>query len=81
MTEASEEARDLAAAKAAAAKLQDAAAGGTPIAIPGAVDAAPTVALEPPSAPHPTAIPESTHQPPLADADRDELRLQAGRQK
>jgi len=69
---------ELAAAKAAAARLQESAAGGTPVAIPGAVDAAPTSVLEPPPAPNLTAVPDSTPQLPSTEDDREEDRLEGG---
>jgi len=69
---------DLAAAKAAAARLQEAATGGTPVAIPGSlanVGATPNPSLEPPEAPHPTAPPAGA---PLVDTDADETKLEGG---
>ncbi len=78
MGEAANGPNDLAAAKAAAARLQEAAAGGTPVAIPAAVDAAPTAPLEPPPAPHPSAVPDGTPPLPSTDADRAEDELDGG---
>jgi hypothetical protein len=69
---------DLAAAKAAAAKLQEAAAGGTPVAIPASlanVGATPNPSLEPPAAPHPSAPPSDA---PLVDLDSEETKLDGG---
>ena len=58
---------DVAAAKAAAAKLQEAAAGGTPVAIPGSTDPV-------------TAITPHDNLPPIpsTDDDRAEDRLDGG---
>jgi len=67
---------DLAAA--AAARLQEAATGGTPVAIPASlanVGATPNPSLEPPAAPHPTAPPAAA---PLVDTDSEETKLEGG---
>ncbi|HET9834412.1 MAG TPA: hypothetical protein VFP91_21965 [Vicinamibacterales bacterium] len=69
---------DLAAAKAAAARLQEAAAGGTPVAIPASLANAgvtPNASLEPPPAPHPSAQPSDA---PLIDIDAEESKLDGG---
>jgi hypothetical protein len=69
---------DLAAAKAAAARLQDAAAGGTPVSIPASLantGATPNPSLEPPAAPHPSAQPSDA---PLVDTDPEETKLEGG---
>jgi hypothetical protein len=69
---------DLAAAKAAAARLQDAAAGGTPVAIPASLanaGATPNPSLEPPTAPPPSAQPSDA---PLLDFDPEETKLEGG---
>jgi len=69
---------DLAAAKAAAARLQEAATGGTPVAIPAShanIGATPNPSLEPPTAPHPSAPPADA---PLVDPDPDESKLDGG---
>jgi hypothetical protein len=68
---------DLAAAKAAAARLQDAAAEGTPIPIPASltnIGATPNPSLTP-DAPHPSAPPADA---PLADLDPEETKLEGG---
>ena len=69
---------DLAAAKAAAERLQEAATGGTPVAIPASqanIGATPNPSLEPPTAPHPSAPPADA---PLVDPDPDESKLDGG---
>jgi len=69
---------DLAAAKAAGAKLQEAATGGTPVAIPASLanaGAMPNPSLEPPAAPHPSAPPVNA---PLIDPDAEESKLDGG---
>lgn len=69
---------DLAAAKAAAARLEEAAAGGTPVAIPASLANAgvtPNPSLEPPPAPHPSAQPSDA---PLIDTDPEETKLEGG---
>jgi predicted component of type VI protein secretion system len=69
---------DLAAAKAAAARLQEAATGGTPVAIPASLSNVGTTSnpsLEPPAAPHPTAPPAAA---PFVDTDSEEIKLEGG---
>jgi hypothetical protein len=69
---------DLEAAKAAAARLQEAATGGTPVAIPASLANAgvtPNPSLEPPPAPHPSAPPDDA---PLVDTDPEETKLEGG---
>jgi hypothetical protein len=69
---------ELAAAKAAAARLQEAATGGTPVAIPASranIGATPNPSLEPPAAPHPSSPPADA---PLVDGDPDETKLDGG---
>lgn len=69
---------DLPAAARAAARLQDAAAGGTPVAIPSSlanVGETPNASLEPPAASPPSALPDEA---PLADLDPDESKLDGG---
>jgi hypothetical protein len=69
---------DLTAPKAAAARLQEAAAGGTPVAIPASLANAgvtPNPSLEPPAAPHPSAAPSDA---PLVDLDPEETALDGG---
>jgi hypothetical protein len=63
---------DLAGAKAAEERRQHGAA------IPGAVDAGPTTSLEPPRAPHPSAVPEGTPGIASTDEDRADQRLEGG---
>jgi hypothetical protein len=68
---------DLAAAKAAAARLQDAAAEGTPVLIPASlanVGATQNPSLTPDD-PHPSA---SAADAPLADLDPEESKLDGG---
>ena len=68
---------DLAAAKAAAARLQDAAAEGTPVPIPASlanVGATPNPSFTP-DEPHPSA---SLADAPLVDLDPEETKLEGG---
>ena len=67
---------ELAAAKAAAATLQESAAGDTPVAIPGAVDVGSNPNLEP-SSPL-SAVPENTPPLPSTEEDVEEERLEGG---
>ncbi len=69
------EADDLAAAKAAAAKLQEASAGGVPVAIPAAWDETPAPMLDPSPSPHPTTSPA---EPPEPEDERREHILEGG---
>jgi hypothetical protein len=69
---------ELAAARAAAAKLQDSAAGLAPVAIPGGIDAGPTATLEPSPTGHLSAVPDTTPQPPSTDEDRADQQLEGG---
>ena len=69
---------DLAAAKAAAERLQEAAAGGTPVAIPASlanVGVTPNPSLEPSPSVHPSAQPADA---PLIDTDPEETKLEGG---
>jgi len=68
----------LAAAKAAAEKLQEAATGGTPVAIPASlanVGVTPNPNLEPSPSEHPSAQPADA---PLIDTDPEETKLEGG---
>jgi len=67
---------ELGAAKASAEKLQDAATGGTPVALPGGFTAGSTP--EPPPAPHPSAVPSDTPQPAASEDDLAKSRLEGG---
>ena len=64
-----------AAAETAAAKLQEAAHGGPPVAIPAAYGDSTSPALEPPAATNPAAFPPSM---PLVDIDPEESDLEGG---
>ncbi len=64
--------------KAAAQKLQEAAHGGPPVAIPGGIDAGPTPTLEPTPSAHPTATPAGTPVPMETDADAADHKLEGG---
>ena len=69
---------DLAAAKAAAERLQEAATGGTPVAIPASlanVGVTPNPSLEPSPSAHPSAQPAEA---PLIDTDPEETKLEGG---
>jgi hypothetical protein len=78
MSQPSHEQDELAAAKAAAAKLQESAAGVTPVAIPGGIDAGPTAVLEPSLTVHPSAVPNGTPELPSTAEDRADQRLEGG---
>ncbi|HVZ23771.1 MAG TPA: hypothetical protein VG871_22010 [Vicinamibacterales bacterium] len=75
MRQPAHEDKELAAAKAAAATLQEAAHGGTPVAIPAAYADSTSPALEPPASTNPAAFPESA---PLVDIDPEESDLEGG---
>jgi hypothetical protein len=78
VTERTHPEHDLAAAKEAAARLQDAAAEGTPIPIPGSlsnIGVTPNPSLALPEAPNPSAPPADA---PLADLDPEEAKLDGG---
>ena len=78
MSELADTDTDLVAAKAAAAKLQEAATGETPVAIPASLaneGTTPNLSLEPPAAPHPSAPPSDA---PLVDFDPEETKLEGG---
>ena len=78
MNETSRENEDLVAAKAAAERLQEAATGGTPVAIPASlanVGVTPNPSLEPSPSAHPSAQPADA---PLIDTDPEETKLEGG---